>query len=114
MTKKLTAEKLLGATQLPPEQAATHELVEGLPSDLLSAYKRHRVLSADAVLDIVPFGRTQLHKLSHEGLFPHPIRLSIGRVAWIEREVLEWLKQRQAERDQLLAERDQAHREAAA
>ena len=108
MPKRKPTTKPINSRLLTIDESAKQSLVGALPSDLLQAHKRRRVLSSDAVLEIVPFGRTQLPKLSSEGLFPHPIRLSTGRVAWIEREIFDWLEEREAERDEMLAERAKA------
>jgi prophage regulatory protein len=45
-----------------------------------------------------------VYKLTAAGRFPQPISLSVGRKAWIESEVDQWLEERKAERDSALAE----------
>ena len=43
--------------------------------------------------------RSTLRSMIAEGLFPKPIRVSRGRVAWSEAEIASWQKARMKERD---------------
>jgi predicted DNA-binding transcriptional regulator AlpA len=43
--------------------------------------------------------RSTLHSMIEEGLFPKPIRVSRGRIAWSAAEIAAWQKARMQERD---------------
>ena len=43
--------------------------------------------------------RSTLQSMIEEGLFPKPIRVSRGRVAWSEAEIAAWQQARMRERD---------------
>ena len=54
-----------------------------------------RLLSKKQVKEIVLYSYAQIDRLEAAGLFPKRVRLSSykrGRVGWVEREVLLWLK----------------------
>jgi prophage regulatory protein len=57
---------------------------------------------------------TTLWRKVRAGTFPAPVQISSGRVAWVEAEVLEWQRQRIADRDARKGQRTPAMREAAA
>ena len=50
-----------------------------------------RVLSWSQVRQRVPLARTTVWKLRRAGVFPQPIRLSAGRVGWVEKSIDEWV-----------------------
>ena len=52
--------------------------------------------------------RSTLQTMIEEGLFPKPIRVSRGRVAWSTAEIVEWQKARIQERDEALVDGSQA------
>jgi predicted DNA-binding transcriptional regulator AlpA len=52
-----------------------------------------RLLSWPQVEDRIPFSRTTAWRRMREGAFPRPIRISKGRVAWIEDEIVSWINQ---------------------
>jgi len=84
-------------TRAPPVAAALLEALRRGKLDKL-------LLSAQELRDIgVPFSKTQLYAQIAAGAFPAPIRVSSQRVAWIASEVLRWLEQRMAERDDAVA-----------
>ena len=50
----------------------------------------------------IPYSAQHLARLETSGLFPRRLKLQAfrgGRVAWVEREVLEWLEARRQRRD---------------
>jgi prophage regulatory protein len=49
----------------------------------------------------IPYTRMHLRRLSREGRFPRPIRISEQRIGWLEHEIDAWLADRVAERDQV-------------
>jgi prophage regulatory protein len=52
-----------------------------------------RLLSWPQVEDRVPLSRTTAWRRMREGAFPRPIRISKGRVAWIEDEIVSWINE---------------------
>ena len=58
-----------------------------------------KLLSIQAVRQIVLYSRQHIARLEAAGSFPKRVRLGVGRVGWIEQEVLDWLNDRIAERD---------------
>ena len=51
-----------------------------------------RMLSLDAVLDIVPVKRTTLFRMERDGRFPPSTLISPNRRAWFEDEISAWQK----------------------
>lgn len=58
-----------------------------------------RLLSKRQVKEMVLYSPQHIARLEAAGSFPKRVRLGQGRVGWVEQEVLDWLKQRLAERD---------------
>jgi predicted DNA-binding transcriptional regulator AlpA len=50
-----------------------------------------RLLSWPQVKDRVPMSRTTAWRRMREDAFPRPIRISKGRVAWVEDEIVSWI-----------------------
>lgn len=53
-----------------------------------------RLLPLPEVRQLVPLSRSSIYQKLAAGEFPAPIRLSPGRVAWRERDLLNWLNTR--------------------
>ena len=47
----------------------------------------------------ISYSKTQIWRKAKTGDFPKPIKLGIGRNAWIESEIDAWIKARMADRD---------------
>ncbi len=47
----------------------------------------------------IPFSRTHIARLYKAGLFPSPVHLAPGTIAWPEEEILEYGERVRAERD---------------
>jgi prophage regulatory protein len=47
----------------------------------------------------IPYSRAHIYRLMKAGKFPKPIRLGENRIAFVEREIDDWLEQRMIERD---------------
>lgn len=62
-----------------------------------------RLLCKKEVRKLVLYSPQHIARLEEAGKFPKRVRLGQGRVGWIEQEVLDWLQQRIAERDQIHA-----------
>lgn len=58
-----------------------------------------RFLSKRQVRDLVPYSPQHIDRLEAAGKFPKRVQLGPCRVGWVESEVIEWMKQRMAERD---------------
>ena len=50
-----------------------------------------RLLSWKQLRDLVPLSRTTVWRRVRDKQFPEPLRISPGRVAWAERDVVEWI-----------------------
>jgi prophage regulatory protein len=50
-----------------------------------------RLLSWPQVEDRICLSRTTAWRRMREGAFPRPIRISKGRVAWVEDEIVSWI-----------------------
>jgi predicted DNA-binding transcriptional regulator AlpA len=65
-----------------------------------------RFLRQREVLPLSGFGSLSTLKIKvKNGEFPSPIRISEGRQAWSEREVIEWQRKKIAERNAILIKR---------
>lgn len=53
-----------------------------------------RFIDAFAVMRLTGLSRTTLWRLSRAGEFPKPVPLSRGRSAFLESEVLKWMRER--------------------
>ena len=57
-----------------------------------------RILLEDEVVDITRLHPVTIWRLERKNLFPRRIKLGAKRVGWIEREVMDWIGARMAER----------------
>lgn len=46
---------------------------------------------------IVPFSKVHINNMERDGKFPKRIRFGVARVAWLESDILKWIKDMQAE-----------------
>lgn len=53
-----------------------------------------RMLTLHDVRDRTTFSKTHIYRLINSGTFPRPVRIGSRRVAFIEREVNDWLQAR--------------------
>jgi prophage regulatory protein len=58
-----------------------------------------KLLSKKEVREKVLYSPAHIARLEAAGLFPKRVRLGVGRVGWVDKEVEDWLLQRIAERD---------------
>lgn len=58
-----------------------------------------RLLSKKEVRAKVLYSPAHIARLEAQGLFPKRVRLSVGRVGWVEQEIDDWIEARIAERD---------------
>ncbi len=56
-----------------------------------SGASRKRLLRIAEVTALVGLSRATVYRLIDSGGFPRPVRLSPGRVAWVRREVEDWM-----------------------
>lgn len=56
-------------------------------------------LRIDDVVRLTGMPRSTIYYHAKRGDFPKPCRISAGRSAWLESEIVEWQRQRVAERD---------------
>ena len=59
-----------------------------------------RLLVMEEVQRLVPFTSTHIYALLRRGKFPTQVRLGDRRVAWLEREILAWLEERAANKEE--------------
>ncbi|ABM41755.1 phage transcriptional regulator, AlpA [Acidovorax sp. JS42] len=71
------------STTSPSAPAGLHALRPTLPE---TGFVRQKLL-----LSFVPFSKSTLWRRVKEGLFPAPIRLSVGITAWRAEDVRRWI-----------------------
>lgn len=59
-----------------------------------------RILSKRQVKELVLYSPQHIARLEKAGSFPKRVQLGPNRVGWVEAEVLEWLKERLARREE--------------
>lgn len=59
-----------------------------------------RILSKRQVKELVLYSPQHIARLEKAGSFPNRVQLGPNRVGWVEAEVLEWLKERLARREE--------------
>lgn len=64
------------------------------PSNSVPFQPGDRLLGLPELRQVVPLSRSSIYSKIAAGEFPTPLRLSPGRVAWRERDVLAWLNSR--------------------
>lgn len=55
------------------------------------------MLSMKQVLKLVPVSHTQIYRMMQNGEFPKSVNVGGRRVAWLQRDVLEWTTTRTAD-----------------
>lgn len=73
------------------ESIANPEMIQ-MNNIILS--KKNRLIRRKEVQAKTGLGASSIYALMKQGKFPHPIHLSIRRVAWIESEVDLWIEER--------------------
>lgn len=58
-----------------------------------------KLLRLKQVMDITGLSRSYVYELAKQGKFPKSVKLSEKSVAWVEKEVKEWVEQRIVERN---------------
>lgn len=58
-----------------------------------------KLIKLAKVQSMTSLGRSTIYKFISENKFPKPIKLGSKSVAWIEREILDWIEDRIFERD---------------
>ena len=58
-----------------------------------------RILSKRQLKELVLYSPQHVARLEKAGLFPKRVQLGPNRVGWVEAEVLVWLEERLADRD---------------
>jgi predicted DNA-binding transcriptional regulator AlpA len=54
-----------------------------------------RLIMWDDVLKLIPMSKVTLYRMIRTGDFPQPVKLSVGRTAFFEDEVLSWQETRE-------------------
>jgi predicted DNA-binding transcriptional regulator AlpA len=60
------------------------------PVDELQAAEPRQMLTEAELLDLLPFGRTTLHNMIKQGLFPRGVNVSPNRKAWFSTQIVNW------------------------
>jgi prophage regulatory protein len=60
-----------------------------------------RLLPLRRVMEITSIRKSHIYALMSQGQFPRPVKISARAVAWVEREVSDWVKSRIDARNQL-------------
>ena len=59
-----------------------------------------KLIAMDALKDMgVNYSRPHIYRLIKDGKFPKQVKLGAGRIAFVEQEIVDWLKGKVAERD---------------
>lgn len=66
-----------------------------LPADPLAGL---RLLSFKKVRELTTFSGQQIRVMAKQGRFPRPIQISDYRVAFLESEIIDWLRQQHSRR----------------
>ncbi|WP_245481826.1 AlpA family transcriptional regulator [Mesorhizobium sp. M7A.F.Ce.TU.012.03.2.1] len=69
-----------------------------------------RFISMDEVLDRVSFSKTHIYRKIANGSFPRPVQLGSHKVAFLEREIEQWITDRLAARDLGVGRAERAER----
>lgn len=59
-----------------------------------------RILSKRQLTELVLYSPQHIARLEKAGQFPKRVQLGACRVGWVEEEVMDWLRQRIARRDE--------------
>ncbi len=61
---------------------------------------KNKLIKLNAVLATTGLSRSYVYALAQQDLFPKPVKLTERSSAWVEAEVLAWIEERIALRDQ--------------
>ena len=61
-------------------------------TDNLNKNLPNKLLGVKAVADLTSLSVSHIRRESRAGNFPHPITISESRVAWLEADILAWIK----------------------
>ena len=53
--------------------------------------KNIRLLRLPEVMNKTGYGKAWIYRLINEGLFPQPVKIGVGAIAFIESEIDEWI-----------------------
>jgi len=81
-----------GANQNRAPQRDTHKVIKFLPGE--------KLISFPEVQRIIPVSKTRWYELMQLGEAPRPIKISRQKVAWLESEILDFVNNRIAERNE--------------
>jgi prophage regulatory protein len=68
------------------------------PSKPPRAHSGTLIKSKEDVIRLIGVSEATLWRMWKRGDFPRPIRLSVGRIGWIESELTKWIEERASER----------------
>jgi len=66
---------------------------------------RPKLVLFEGLADLgAPLGRRNIDRLERDGIFPRRLRLSAHRIAWVESEVVDWVRAKIASRSEEVGE----------
>ena len=63
----------------------------------------NRLIKLKEVISLTGLSRSHLYALAQQGIFPKPVKLTERSSAWVESEVLAWIEERIAQRNEEVA-----------
>jgi len=58
-----------------------------------------RLITLDEVIDRVPYSKVHIYRLMEQGVFPRAVPVGTQRVAWVEKEIDDWIATRIRDRE---------------
>jgi prophage regulatory protein len=58
-----------------------------------------RIIKRPDVEKLTGLSRSSIYRLAANGEFPHPVKIGLRAVGWLDSEIANWIEQRTAERD---------------
>ncbi len=58
-----------------------------------------RLITLDEVIDRIPYSKVHIYRLMEQGKFPRSVQVGAQRIAFVEKEIDEWIASRMQNRD---------------
>ena len=72
---------------MPPNSSETLHVI----SIVTMEFRMHKLLSSKQISEKVGLSSSQIRRLVLAGEFPKPIKISVGRNGWLEKDVDDWV-----------------------
>jgi prophage regulatory protein len=73
-----------------------------------------RLITLDEVIDRIPYSKVHIYRLMEQGKFPRSVAVGAQRIAFVEKEIDDWIASRMRDRDDNIFSDDAAVRKALA